>query len=248
MARPFNEQEFQRRRDQILDAALHLIYTKGYAQMTIQDILDQLRISKGAFYHYFDSKQAVMEALVERMFREVQALVQPLLADPQVPALEKLHRFFGTISRWKLERKEFVWGLLQAWYSDDNALMRYQVQMNTVDRVAEMLSMIIAQGVQEGVMHPVDQRQAGRVVLHLIQGMNEGLAVDLLTPQARRDNERMAASVAAFTQAIERVLGTAPGSICLLDEATLQEWVEALDKQAAAPVQDFPPWSATSAE
>ena len=44
------------RRNDILDAARRLIYTKGYEQMTIQDILDELGISKGAFYHYFDSK------------------------------------------------------------------------------------------------------------------------------------------------------------------------------------------------
>jgi hypothetical protein len=34
-----------------------LVYTKGYEQMTIQDILDDLQISKGAFYHYFGSKK-----------------------------------------------------------------------------------------------------------------------------------------------------------------------------------------------
>ena len=41
------------RRNEILDVAQRLIYTKGYEQMTIQDILDGLQISKGAFYHYF---------------------------------------------------------------------------------------------------------------------------------------------------------------------------------------------------
>ena len=55
------------RRNEILDLAQQLVYTKGYEQMTIQDILDGLQISKGAFYHYFDSKHAVLEAVVERM-------------------------------------------------------------------------------------------------------------------------------------------------------------------------------------
>ncbi len=48
--------EYSVRRNEILDAARQLVYTKGYEQMTIQDILDYLQISKGAFYHYFDSK------------------------------------------------------------------------------------------------------------------------------------------------------------------------------------------------
>ena len=56
MARILKEEEHTAKRNEILDAALQLVYSKGYEKMTIQDILDQLQISKGAFYHYFDSK------------------------------------------------------------------------------------------------------------------------------------------------------------------------------------------------
>ena len=69
MARILKEEEYTVKRNEILDVAQRLIYTKGYEQMTIQDMLDDLQISKGAFYHYFDSKQAVLEALVERIGR-----------------------------------------------------------------------------------------------------------------------------------------------------------------------------------
>ena len=55
MSRIVKEEEYTLRRNDILDTARRLVYTKGYEQMTIQDILDALQISKGAFYHYFDS-------------------------------------------------------------------------------------------------------------------------------------------------------------------------------------------------
>ena len=70
MARIVKEQAYAVKRNEILDVAQRLVYTKGYEQMTIQDILDGLPISKGAFYHYFDSKQALLEALIERMLKE----------------------------------------------------------------------------------------------------------------------------------------------------------------------------------
>ncbi|HYX49339.1 MAG TPA: helix-turn-helix domain-containing protein, partial [Ktedonobacteraceae bacterium] len=70
MARIVKEEEYAEKRKAILDVAQRLIYSKGYEQMTIQDMLDDLQISKGAFYHYFDSKQAVLEAVVERMGEE----------------------------------------------------------------------------------------------------------------------------------------------------------------------------------
>ena len=243
MPRMVNEQEYAARRNEILDAAQRFIYTKGYGQMTIQDILGTLHISKGAFYHYFDSKQAVMEALTERMFVEVQAFIAPLLADATLPALEKFRRFFESLSRWKMEQKSFVLGLLNTWYADDNALLRYKVQANMFERVALMLSEIIAQGVREGVMDVSNPQQAGQVVFTLILGMNEGLAGMLLAPNARSNGDRMIRSVAAYTSAIERVLSVPPGSICLIDANTMQEWIEILGGQGVSPVQDYPPWA-----
>jgi AcrR family transcriptional regulator len=49
MARIVKEEEYAARRNEILDAAQRLVYTKGYEHMTIQDILDDRHISKGAF-------------------------------------------------------------------------------------------------------------------------------------------------------------------------------------------------------
>ena len=48
MARIVKEEAYTGKRNVILDVAQRLIYTKGYEQMTIQDILAELQISKGA--------------------------------------------------------------------------------------------------------------------------------------------------------------------------------------------------------
>ena len=41
--------------------------SRGYDRFSIQDILDATGASKGAFYHYFDSKDALLDAIVDRM-------------------------------------------------------------------------------------------------------------------------------------------------------------------------------------
>src|SRR5947199_10224002 len=88
------------RRNEILDVAQRLIYARGYEQMTIQDILDDLQISKGAFYHYFDSKQTLLEALVERMGEGAVQLLLPIVHDPLLPALDKFQHYLATLNRW----------------------------------------------------------------------------------------------------------------------------------------------------
>src|SRR5438270_3185053 len=99
MPRIVKEEEYAGKRNAILDVAQRLVYSKGYEQMTIQDMLDQLQISKGAFYHYFDSKQALLEALIERTKGEVEQLLIPIVHDPHLPALDKLQRVFAILNR-----------------------------------------------------------------------------------------------------------------------------------------------------
>jgi len=53
------------RRQAIVDAANALFCSKGYLETTVDDILAALGCSKGSFYHYFDSKLGVLEAICE---------------------------------------------------------------------------------------------------------------------------------------------------------------------------------------
>ena len=55
------------RRTEILDTAQYLCYSKGYERTSVQDIIDEIGIAKGTFYHYFRSKQDLLDALVDRI-------------------------------------------------------------------------------------------------------------------------------------------------------------------------------------
>src|SRR5438270_11043439 len=113
MVRMVNEAAYAARRNAILDAAQRAVETKGYEQMAIADLLGELQISSGAFYHYFDSKPALLLALVERMGEQVEQLILPIVHDPESGALDKLQRFFATLDRGTLAHKEFVLAFLR---------------------------------------------------------------------------------------------------------------------------------------
>ncbi|HEY6410892.1 MAG TPA: helix-turn-helix domain-containing protein, partial [Ktedonobacteraceae bacterium] len=89
MARIVNEEAYAARRNAILDAALRAVATKGYERMAIADLLGELQISSGAFYHYFDSKPALLFALVQRIGDQAEQLVLPIVHDPTLGALDK---------------------------------------------------------------------------------------------------------------------------------------------------------------
>jgi AcrR family transcriptional regulator len=53
------------RREQILDAAMHVFAEKGFARATNKDIARRAGITPGLIYHYFESKEALLMTIVE---------------------------------------------------------------------------------------------------------------------------------------------------------------------------------------
>ncbi len=226
MARVVKEDEYNVRRNEILESAQRFVYARGFEQMAIQDILDDLQISKGAFYHYFTSKQALLEALIERMMLDAEQVLTPIVHDPNLPALVKFQGFFDAIARWKTARKDFILALLQGWYSDGNAIVRQKVNAAAIKWYTPLLTEIICQGIREGVMNNPHPEQAGEVVLALILGMGDAMA-GLFLPDGLHpgDLPQLEATLTAYTDALERILGLPPGSIQFVDTAILEEWV-----------------------
>ncbi len=221
------------RRNEILDVAQRLIATTGYEQMTIQDILDNLRISKGAFYHYFSSKQELLEAIIERMLDQTEKILEPITNDPALSAREKFERFFASIANLKYAQRPFVMALLRVWYQDDNALMRSKLRMTMIRRVPPLLAPIIRQGIQEGVMTASYPDQASEVVYQLIYALSENIGLLMLKYQPEHDDvQTFAGSIAAYTEALERVLGVTAGSLHLFTVDMMRDWIVSQEEYA----------------
>jgi AcrR family transcriptional regulator len=89
-------------KEHILQTSLHLFMQKGYKEVTMKDIVDNTGLSKGAFYHYFDSKEKVFEEVIKRFFGNT------LSEDLAVFAGKSLEYFYNALlSRIKTSRKHF---------------------------------------------------------------------------------------------------------------------------------------------
>ena len=109
MARTLDPVAHAVRRDAFVDAAQRLIQAKGYEQLSIQEVLDEVGASKGAFYHYFDSKAALLEAVVERMVDARRPRSSRVARRPEPDGPREVRRLFSAASRrWKAERKDLL--------------------------------------------------------------------------------------------------------------------------------------------
>ncbi len=225
MARTVNEQDYAEKRGEIIAAARRLVYSKGYEQMSIKDILDALQISKGAFYHYFSSKQDLLEGLLDQLLAEIEQILNQIIDRPDLSATAKLQSFFDTIGRWKTAQKDLFFGLLRVWYSDDNAIVRQKMETRTIQHLTPFLEALIESSVAEGRLNTAFPDQAGAIAFTLLQGLSSAL-VEMLLSDEPNDAlwPRAARVVAAYNDAMERVLGAEPGRLQLIDVETIHEW------------------------
>jgi AcrR family transcriptional regulator len=225
MARTVNAAVHAVRRDAFVDVAQRLIQAKGYEQMSVQDVLDELDASRGAFYHSFGSKADLLVGVVERMIEAATAALSPIVANPDLSALEKLEGVFAGLARWKGERTELMLALLRVWRSDENAIVREKFRRGILIHLAPPLTAIVEQGKAEGLFTATSPEQVARVLVSLIQSANEA-AVELFF--ARQADaipfESVEHTLEAYREAYERILGLPAGSLTIGDPTMLRQW------------------------
>ena len=226
MARTLDPAAHAVRRDTFLDAAQRLITLKGYDQMSIQDVLAEVGTSKGAFYHYFDSKAALLEGVIDRMVLQATGELQPLLDDPDRTALAKFNGMFQGLATWKTQRRELLLAVLETWLSDDNAIVREKFRREVVETITPILTAIIRQGVHEGTFAVTSPEHAARVTVSLLLGANEHASALYLGNHAGEiPFEVVEGALNAYPEAMERILGAPPGSLRWWDDnAILHDW------------------------
>ena len=80
MARRTKE-EAERTRARIMASALSLFAKKGYDRTTFNDIAARLKLTKGAVYWHFESKQALLTALLDEMLEKFRRQIMELLPE-----------------------------------------------------------------------------------------------------------------------------------------------------------------------
>ena len=137
--------EHDERRNEIITAAEEFFLTKGFNKTTINDILKRIGIAKGTFYHYFVSKEEVLDAVIDQIIDQ-EILQVKEIQKSDVPALEKLIVFLSQDNS-KDERKEEI---VDKFQMPENALMKQRALEGTINQVCPFLAEIIEEGKHQG--------------------------------------------------------------------------------------------------
>lgn len=186
------------RRAEIVQAAQELFLKDP--TMTLQDVMTALGIAKGTIYHYFKSKdellEAAMEDLVNRHFEKMQLVVKKAKGN----ALEKMEVL---IKASKIAAPALLDHLHQ------NEALHTRLLVLALMKQAPLYAEVIAHGCREGLFHTKTPLECAEFILSAVQFLTDrGIHSWTYEDLKRRK--------IAFPQLIEQMLGAPPESFKFL--------------------------------
>lgn len=215
------------RRSELVSTAQQLFYTKGYEKTSVNDIVKEVGVAKGTFYHYFDSKTAVLEAIVDDWVNQLVVMLDKIVADDSLSALEKWRAVIYESHGWKLERKAEMIEAGRFLYMDENVLLRVKQQTEGARTIASRLRPILEQGNAEGVFDVKFVAETAEIIMHIVPTIGEAVREAVFDPVGDRSEaiESVLRKNQVVQTAVESLCGAAAGSMPVFEEDRLRAWL-----------------------
>ena len=186
--------------EKLLDAALRLMLSKGYPATTVDEICAEAGVSKGSFYHFFKTKEALGLAAIERFYQRGQ---HELLNGPFTEIEDPVERAFGYLDHVEA-RSTSLWtdgcllGSFALELADTNPAVREEVS-----RMFEQLARQMA-----SVLRPIADRagESGPTATALAEMFLSLLEGSIVLARAHHDPDRIPMAIRRFRRYLERLV------------------------------------------
>lgn len=188
------------RRTEIIKTARHLFESKDYYSATMQDVMDSLGIAKGTIYHYFKSKEQLLEAVVEDIVEEHLKKMEAIIKKTKGNALKKLQKVVEAGRTASVHP-----GILDELHRRGNEAMHTRILAELLQKQAPLFAKVIQQGCDEGIFQTDYPLESAEFILSAIQFLTD----PGIYPWTKKE---LARRVQAFPHIIEQLLNAPTGS------------------------------------
>jgi AcrR family transcriptional regulator len=194
------------RRAEIIQAARYLFQTQEYDNTTMQDVMENLGIAKGTIYHYFKSKEELLQAVVEDIIDTNREQLQAVIQKPKKTVLEKF-KMLIEMSNVASDNPD----ILDALHKPGNEALHIRLLAGSVIKLAPVYAQLIQQGCDQGIFKTRDPLSCAEFLIAGIQFLTD---VGIY-PWTQKDLNRRAD---AFAPEIEQLLQAPAGSFGFLSK------------------------------
>lgn len=224
------------RRAEVLDQALALFLERGYANVSLNDLLAAVGVPKGAFYHYFPSKEALVAALAQRSAAEAFEVLHPVFDQPGNNALERLNAGLAASYDVKMAMgAPQQIAAMTALFKPHNQALFARIVSIWEDLFRPVLTRLITEGVDEGVFDTFDPEGVGDMIQGFAANLQTNLIQVLDAPDAmarRQAIDDCVKRIKLHGIATDRILGLPDGSTVVLNRSQVEELVARVSSDA----------------
>lgn len=211
------------RKQEILTAAEKLFCARGYQETSVQDILDELKVSKGAFYHHFESKGSVLETLCTQRAEKAAERTREALTKSE-DNLARLNIVLQGMSPLCMEEVTFLSMLLPQLFTHEGrtVCMAYQDALHSA--FLPMMTEVVSAAAANGVIAPAGGEDLADLLLVMMNHCWMHVAKMLLAQidkAAQLSPAALLDTLNLYRAAMERLLDAPFGSINL---SGLEAW------------------------
>lgn len=221
--------EYVIREAEFLETGRDMFFSRGYANTSINDIIGKMGVAKGTFYHYFDSKEDLLDKIVSNFIDKITVNVESIVNNMEIGAVEKFNTAYNSIRNLKIENMELMILLMNVLYSNENILLRHKMFKLTIQRMAPVWAKIIDQGIKEGVFNCSSPIETAEVIFAISTYLNEDIVQMFSSIKNNPGNiKKIKDKIRSFESAIARLLGSEEGKIKIFEISHLDEFMEKL--------------------
>ncbi|MGX7106456.1 TetR/AcrR family transcriptional regulator [Hutsoniella sourekii] len=188
------------RREQILSVTARLIEEKGLAHTSTNDIVQTLGIARGTLYHYYHSKEDILNDLVNQVSQDLFDQARSIANQLDLPVLARLWGVIASLNAEDLAGNE----LMNHIHQEENLLLHHKIQTQILKQLPQILLPVIQEGVEQELFatdYPYEALEM--MVVYVTQVIDsDSLALDDLA-KARR--------LQVLLKHMELLLGADPG-------------------------------------
>ena len=158
----------QNTRAHLLEASLREFASRGFDATSVDDICSAAGVSKGAFYHHFESKQALFLCLLDRWLGAIdEGLAE--LRQPTVP--QTLVRVTAMLPEILAAAKDQLPMFLEFWVQASRDPKVWEASIEPYQHFRDYFADLIARGSADGSLRKVDPQITGQIILSMAVGI-----------------------------------------------------------------------------
>ncbi len=207
------------KKQELIETAEALFCHKGYEATSVQDILDILHTSKGSFYHHFESKESLLEAMCLK-----RAVHLADLSFASLPAsgssVEKMNLLFSGMMPLSGEKLSFLMMLLPVFALPEGRSVKNAYCEALSGTFAEKITETLESGIEAAELYCRHPRHVASVCIDLINHLWCKLCDIILMYEKsgkQADISELLTVLDVHRTAVEKMISAPYGSLVLLD-------------------------------